>query len=426
MSRRDPGYTGAQMASRFVVAGLAALAASGCGGGGEAANGAPEQKRPTDAQRALDELDASARPPDDAEQIARVLEDRARALDAADGLALSATATGRQRARDRRSARRAKPLSIDRVRLVADDLETSGGRAKAKVNMSYRVRGMRRPVLTAREIVLRHGSAGWRVERDAPRREPLPWEIGDFNLTRAPHVVLLTPPGVHAERLSRGLAAAYRSIRRDLPARELPRSVLVIAARDAAQTRRLAIKIGRGVVALADVAVSWGPPPAFRVERVLAERMIVVDSRWRRLPEAERQMTLEHELTHTALNRDTSLRTPAWLVEGVAMYVSDDDRTSEARLRAAGTAQSTNLRRLCRPDSIIGLRGRRQAAAYAASSAAVEAIVQRYGSEALFKLYDAFNDSTLRGKTCAATADRALRRTLGMSLAQLDRAVAGG
>jgi len=414
------------MAPRFVVAGFVALAAAGCGGGDEAAREAPEQKLRADAKTALDELDAPARPPDDAEEIARVLDDRARALEAADSLALSATAIGHQRARDRRSARRAKRLSIDRVRLVAGDLETSGGRAKARVNMSYQVRGMRRPFRTVRRVVLRDESAGWRVERDAPRREPLPWEVADFKLTRAPHVVLLTPRGVDAERLSGGLTVAYRSIRHDLPARDLPRSVLVIGARDAAQTRRLAIKIARGVVALADVAVSWGPPPAFRVERVLAERMIVVDSRWRRLSEAERQETLEHEMTHTALNRDTSLRTPAWLVEGVALYVSDDDRASEARLRAAGVAPSIRLRRLCRPDSITGLSGRQQGAAYAASSAAAEAIVQRYGSKALFKLYDAFNDSTLRAKTSAATADRALRRTLGMSLAELDRAVAGG
>ena len=40
-------------------------------------------------------------------------------------------------------------------------------------------------------------------------------------------------------------------------------------------------------------------------------------------------------------------------------------------------------------------------------------------------LYDAFNDSAITGRTCVATTDRVLRRTLGMSLADLEAAVAG-
>jgi hypothetical protein len=180
------------------------------------------------------------------------------------------------------------------------------------------------------------------------------------------------------------------------------------------------------LIALANVAVEWGPPPALRVERVLAQRLIVVDSRWRALPAAERQMTLVHELTHTALSPDTSLRTPSWLVEGVALHVSGDDRSLEARARAAGAARSIGLRALCKPNSIFRLSGRDQGAAYAASSAAAEAIVQRHGTRGLFELYDRFNDSTIQARTCAATTDRVLRRALGMSLDELDAAVAGG
>ena len=71
---------------------------------------------------------------------------------------------------------------------------------------------------------------------------------------------------------------------------------------------------------------------------MLSQRMMVIDSRWSTLPEAERQATLVHEMTHTALDPDTSGRTPPWLVEGVAMYVSGDDRSEEARLRAGGAA----------------------------------------------------------------------------------------
>jgi hypothetical protein len=131
-------------------------------------------------------------------------------------------------------------------------------------------------------------------------------------------------------------------------------------------------------------------------------------------------------MTHTALNPDTSGRTPPWLIEGVAMYVSGDNRAEEARLRAAGAAASTTLRRLCRPNSIFRLTGSAQGAAYAWSSGAAEAIVARRGTEDLFRLYDAFNDSKFDGPSCAAIADRVMRRTIDMSLAELEAAVAGG
>jgi len=411
------------MAARLILAGLVAVAVAGCGGGEQ--KEAQEPKLAPEAQAALDELDDKAKPPDDAAAIAELLRERARALEDRDGLALSATATGGQQARDRRSAKRAKSLSIERVRLVADDLQTTGGRAKAVVRMSYRVRGMKRPFHTERKLVARRRSVGWRVARDVPRVEPLPWEVAAFKATRVPHVVLLTPPGVDVTPLRDGLADAYREIRRDLPARDLPRSVLVVGARDAAQAERLTGRIARGVVALANVAVRFGPAPAFPVDRVLGQRMIVIDSRWSVQPEDKRHATLVHEMTHTALNPDTAGRTPPWLVEGVAMYVSGDDRSEEARLRAAGAAQSMRLRRLCKPNSIFRLSGREQGAAYAASSAAAEAIVDRRGSKGLFRLYDAFNDSTIEARTCVATTDRVLRRTLDMSLGELQAAVAG-
>ena len=407
------------MAPRLLLAGLVALAAAGCGGGGEhATKPTPE---PTPEEPAADD-----RPADDAGAIQALLGDRARALEQRDPAAFAGTATGDQRSRDRRAAQRTTRLSLERVRFVADELETSGDEARLAVTMSYRVRGMSRAFLTPRRMIARKTSGGWRVSRDVARREPLPWEIASFTVTRVPHVVLLTPPGVDVAPLRSGLAAAYSEIRRDLPARDLPRSVLVIGARDATQAARLAGRIARGVVALANVSVEFGPAPAREVERVLSQRMLVIASRWSALPEPERQATLVHEMTHTALDPDTSGRTPPWLAEGVAMYVSGDDRAEEARLRAGGAAESIQLRRLCKPDSIFKLNGQEQGAAYAASSGAAEAIVARHGTPALFRLYDAFNDSTIDGPTCAATTDRMLRRTLGMSLPELDAAVAAG
>ncbi len=51
--------------------------------------------------------------------------------------------------------------------------------------------------------------------------------------------------------------------------------------------------------------------------------------------------------------------------------------------------------------------------------------MERHGTKGLLRLYDAFNDPSIDGRTCAVTTDRVLRRTLGMSLAELEAAVAG-
>ena len=401
------------MARRALLAGLAALALAGCGGGG----GGPEPA--ADAAASPQGESPASEPPDDAGAINRLLAARARALEAEDPGALEATATGVQRQLDRRAAERTEQLHIDRIRYVPDDVQTDGDSATAKVTMSYRVGGMSRPFQTDRRLTARRTPDGWRIAKDVPRAEPLPWEVAAFRATRTAHVVLLTPPGVDPGDLRTGLDRAYRDIRGDLPSHDLPARVLVIAARDAKMAERLNGRLARGVVAIANVSVSYRAGPAQKVGRVLAQRMIVVDDRWRRGAPAERQSTLVHEMTHTAMDPDTSGRTPAWLAEGMAMYVSGDDRTQEAAARASGLGPAIGLAAISGPGSIFRLSGRRQGAAYAAASAAAHAIVAQKGARGLFRLYDAFNDSRFRGRPGARLTDRVMRRTIGLSLADV-------
>ena len=438
LSGRGAGYPGVRMAPGFVVAGLVALAAAGCGGGGS--KPAEKSKASDSLLERIDTRPAKVRGAYD--EIAELLAQRARALERGDIAAYADTAIGRQPGRDRRAARRAARLALVRVRLVpGETIQTGAEHARLAVQMSYSLRGMRRPFRTRRRLELRRTPDGWRVTRDAARPY-ISSKLRAFEERRKNGVsgyfideatlrkedgrplgsVLLTPRGVDPGQLLPGLTRAYRAIRRDLPRRALPPSVLVIAARDGAQTKRLVGPVGPQTVALANVAVKWGFAPNFEVERVLAQRMIVVVSRWSRMPPAERQKVLAHEMTHTALDPDTSGRTPAWLVEGVAMYVAGDDRSADAR--AGGL--SVDLRDISGPRAIGRLRGREQDDAYTISSAAAHLIAARRGSKALFALLDAFNDKAIGGLPGARTTDRVLRATLGMSLTGLDRAVAGG
>ncbi len=401
------------MGIRLLLAGVVAIVAAGCGGSEQRA--AKPTPTPTPTPDALDV--AAAGPPDvagdDESKVARLLRERAELLAQGKPGALAATSHGPQRARDRRAARRAQRISLTGAAFKAEDTITTRKTATVKGRLSYRVRGLERPFRTARRITARRTGDGWKVTSDRPRRELLPWEVAPFRAERTRHVVLLAVPGLDTGELRGGLERAYRRIRRDLPRRELPGSVLVIATRDQRQAERFVGRIAKGVIALANVNVVWGSAPALPVKRVLSQRMIVIDETWRPLSPEQRQGTLVHEMTHTALQPDTSARTPPWLIEGVAMHLEGQQ----------GFGPRAQLSSISRPGSMFALPGSKQGAAYAAAAAAAAVIVDRHGNAGLFRLYDAFNDRRIRGRPGARTTDRVLRRTLGMRLSELQSAI---
>src|SRR5215203_5723338 len=162
------------MGPRLLLAGIAGLAVAGCGGG----SGEPTTKARPKAAPAETPVSAGAeKPRDDAGEINALLRERGEQLEHGSTAAFAATAIGAQRARDRRAARRAKALALEQVRFGADELQTSGDRATVSVSLSYRVRGMKRPFRTLRRVIARRTGDGWRVTRDKPKAEPLPWEV---------------------------------------------------------------------------------------------------------------------------------------------------------------------------------------------------------------------------------------------------------
>ena len=264
---------------------------------------------------------------------------------------------------DRRAGGRTRRLRIERIRFVPGDVLIGGDSATARVTMSYAVAGMSRPFQTNRRLTLRRTGDGWPVAKDARRAEPLPWEVAAFRVTRTRHVVLLDAAGRRPRRPRPGPRPCVpRPAARPPEPRPAGAGARDRGARPA-KTERLNGRLARGVVAIANVSVKYRYGPAQEVGACWAQRMIVVHSRWRAGDPAERQSTLVHEMTHTAMDPDTSGRTPAWLAEGMAMYVSDDDRTAEAAARAAGLAPATRLGPISRPNAIFGLSGREQGAA---------------------------------------------------------------
>ena len=241
-------------------------------------------------------------------------------------------------------------------------------------------------------------------------------------------MLLLTAPGARVPGMLGDLEHAYGKVSRTLPGRPLPERVLAVSLGSIAQGRRFTRFFNGSIAAMDDVTYRFGPLPAGAVQRVLSQRILVDARFFRRTLRAGRRPLLAHELVHVALDPKAAQRTPAWLFEGLAMYLSGD-RLGGPDVAAEGAAiaraSGMGIADLCDPDAISERRGNAQWKAYVVSTAAVDAIVRRHGRRGALALHDAFRDESITGSACRAT-ELALRDRLGMSIDELDRALAAG
>ncbi len=348
----------------------------------------------------------------DEDKISGLLRDRASALHGRRGREYASTATGAQRRRDRVHSRRAAQLRLSDVGLEPADVRVKGDRATARVDAEYGITGIDSEFESSRRVSLKRAGGRWRVTSVSGKRGLPPWEVAGFRERRSKHFVVLTPPGVPSGELVAALEDGYRTMRDLLARGRLRRRYLVVVAADEAQALALTSRI-RGVETLAALsdASLLQDGPARRTSTVISLRLLVMWSAFLQLDETGRRTLITHELTHAALAPRSSGRTPAWLTEGVAMFVSRDRRP-------VGTGAS--LSALSQPDAIGRLTGTAQGEAYYTSAAAAYAIADRFGTKRLLDLYEAFNDNALRGRPGPKLVNRALRRELGISLAELE------
>ncbi|MEA2310450.1 MAG: hypothetical protein QOE28_418 [Solirubrobacteraceae bacterium] len=400
---------------------VALVAATGCGGSGggsgSGAKGSPARGG-----------SAAPRAPSDEDRLTALLRRRAAALQAESPSRYAATSTGPQRARDRLAAADARGLPLRAVRLTATTTDVHGARATLQVRSGYAVQGIPGRFESARTLHARRTGAGWRIVSETSRRQRHPWELAPFGATRSAHFLVFAPRAIDTTGLTDALEAGYARMRDILARGRLQRRYLVVVAGDDAQARQMTSGI-RGVATLAaisDTSVSE-QGAAEQVARVSSQRLLVVWPAFQPLDADGRRRVVAHELTHASLAHVTSGRTPSWLVEGVALYVSGDRRVDVAAqlvtdgTLSAGARRALTLTALSTPDAIARLGGEGQDAAYAYSSSAAFYIVARYGQKRFFDLYDAFNRESLTGKPGPDLVDLALRRTLHVGLLQLER-----
>ena len=371
-------------ALRAAAALLVAAHLAGCGGSSKPDAAPPPNSTPPGSP-------ASKPAEGDATALERLLARRSRALQAGKPVAYAATATGPQRIRDHEAARNAAPLRLRDVELAVDSTDVSGRRARLQVRSIYGIRGVRGTFTSARRLTAVRTGKGWRVQSETSRRERHPWEIGPVVERRSRHFVVIAPGGIEIEAagLLEAFESGYARMGDVLRRPRLRRRYLVVVADRASAARALTRRI-RGVESLAAISDSEvrETGPAQRVTEVPSQRLLVVWPPFSTLDADGRTRVVTHELTHAALAGVTSGRTPAWLLEGMALYVSEDRRAGEAAelvvsATSAAARRALTLAGLSRPDAIARLHGDPQAAAYAYASAAAFYIVGPLRPQAL-------------------------------------------
>jgi hypothetical protein len=408
------------VAFRTAIA-VVVLAVAGCGGSHHHPKAKAKAKAPAQAGHA----------PDASAQLTSLLDTRAAAIRSGDTAKLLGTSIGAQRRRDRRAAIAAKSLPLSAVSISAKATDIGTDRAVIDAQTAYAFTGVGSHFVKRSRITAVRTRAGWRVRRDRGLGVKAPWELGRYTARNSAHFLALAPRGLRVSGLMTDLERGRAQMHRALPGVPPPGRLLVVVARGNEDTRALTrdVRTLGSLTALAEARVVTGGP-ALRVKAVSGQRVLVLWRSYGSRPAAERRMVIAHELTHAALARRTTGRTPAWLVEGIAMYASGDQRAAEAgallsgaRLTVASQQRPAermlSLARLARPDALTMLGAIPLSVAYSYASAAAYAIAAKHGRSGLLRLYQAFNDESIRGRAGHRLDDRVMRHALHESLDQV-------
>ena len=362
--------------------------------------------------------------------IGALVKARADALAAGRPAAYARTATGSRRRLDAADARRARRLGVRAVRVVGLGLRVRDRRATASVRLSYRLKRVAGRWNYAQTLRLRGTGGGWRVTSLRPRAPRPPWELADYVRSTTRHFTVFTPAGLDrgSADLGDALERAYATIRERLPGRPRRRYPVIVAAdfSDMAAMTTGIRDVGR-LSAITDLSLRTAGVGE-RVTALVGVRILIPWPSFVALDQRARERVLTHELAHAVLAPATSGRTPAWLQEGIALYVSGDRRTDAARAAlatgaGAASGNASGLGRLARPDAMAPLAGHELSAAYALSSSTAYYVADRYGPGVLLELLAAFGDEKVPGRPGRALAHRVTRRVLGIGVHQLERDV---
>jgi|GEM_PF-6424647 hypothetical protein len=408
---------------------VTALLAAACGG----SRPAPSQTT-TQAPTTTKPKPTATRAPTDAEQLNRLLADRAAALRDGDVTGYVNTSSGAQAAKDRKAIANARALPLSDVRLEASGVDVDGTEGTLRVDMTYRFEGIDTFYVTRSRMSVKKTEAGWRVARDRrPSGSVAPWEHARYKARTSAHFLALVPAGMKVGSLMTDLEKGRARMKSALKGVKVPGKVLVIVARNNRDTRALTKRIRTlsALVAIAESQVYTGGP-AKQVRDVAGQRVFVLWRSYGKNSSDSRRQTIAHELVHIALAPRTGGRVPDWLIEGIALYASKDQRAGDAgallsgaQLRDASNQQpakaALSLTKLSKPDALHRMSAVPLSFAYSYSAAAAYAIAEKHGgSKALLRLYSAYNSEKIKGKPGRKLTDRVFRKVLKQSIGEVE------
>ncbi|MFC7216747.1 hypothetical protein ACFQLX_00955 [Streptomyces polyrhachis] len=320
------------------------------------------------------------------------------------------------------------PLASWHYRLTAPPRPDTGGRARARVEVGYRLRGYdAAPVRVAQQLLLTERGGRWYVTGTAPGGEGRGqlWDQGPVLVERGPRSLVL---GV-------GRGAADRARLREI-GRVADRSVPAVErAWDGRWGRRVVVLVPGTLDGMADLldapaagyqgiaavttgeSAASGPPGA-----ASADRVVLNPEAYGRLGEVGRRIVLTHEAAHVATRSATSAATPLWLSEGFADWAgylgeSGDARKAAPELTDALARGEVPAHLPTDADFRFDGSADRLAQAYEQSWLACRLIAERWGPQALRGVYRSVGADAAPGDA----VERALRLRLGIGRAELVR-----
>ncbi len=290
-----------------------------------------------------------------------------------------------------------------------------------EATLSYSVRDLpANRFQAAMELDLRREGEDWRIER-VGGEQPY-WAFAPAEARRLDAFWVFFRPAMRDElpAVEREAAAALDRVQAALPDRVDPVSVIFVSE-SAAEFEALT---GRDPERFLGVALSRYDIGATGLT-IDSAAFYINGAAFRTDPRQDRQQTITHELTHLALAQSTMPYTPLWLVEGIAMEVSEDLPTETMRaLRQAGAVEAFSLTDFTvrRSFATASPSADQTAADYAYSAFLARYLVETYGFDRFLAFYDSFADvpfEDVRGQILAAAGDDPLDDTLGALAAEL-------
>lgn len=362
--------------------------------------------------------------------VTRLLRARVAAADEGDeagwlaplgGASVTTLRTSQSAVFERIRAMQAGDLKVTQVREVTAPVAAPPGTQvewDVRASFSYRLRGFdRTPRTFDLDLTFTADPAhpgDLSISASAPAARPQPWDLAGLVVRRSARALVLAvgPTARVEEVVARARTAASRVA---AVWGESPPAVWVSPATDA----DAALLLGRsaddlqGVAAATDGPLTPGQPAG-------ADRIVLVPGAWTSLRPDGRDVVMTHELTHVTVRASTTRAVPVWLSEGFAELVAYgpiDLPEATIVAPALDRVRTLGLPAALPADADFQPGTQTLAAAYGLSLLALRTLADRYGTEAVVRLYRAsaggLLEPTDRLDDREVAFDDALRSTLG-------------